>query len=176
MSGPLVPRLRRSPMAGAVLDGVNVASLALMGVVTWPRALGDRRRDDGPRGARERGVAVSLSRQPNVDRRGRGARRAGVGGDPIDASGASACLDQIRVLRVPRDVRARELARGNDAQLSLARVVQRRADEQAAIALAFVLGPNLGVEDREMIAELAICEDCRVLGAFDHEGLFDHVV
>ncbi len=34
-SGPLVPRLRRSPVAGAFLDGVNVASLALMVVVTW---------------------------------------------------------------------------------------------------------------------------------------------
>jgi chromate transporter len=33
-SGPLVPRLRASPMAGAFLDGVNVASLALMAVVT----------------------------------------------------------------------------------------------------------------------------------------------
>ena len=36
ISGPLVPRLRRSPLAGAVLDGVNVAALALMAVVTWP--------------------------------------------------------------------------------------------------------------------------------------------
>jgi chromate transporter len=35
LSGPLVPRLRRSPTAGAVLDGVNVASLALMAVVTF---------------------------------------------------------------------------------------------------------------------------------------------
>ena len=35
ISGPLVPRLRRSPFAGAFLDGVNVASLALMAVVTW---------------------------------------------------------------------------------------------------------------------------------------------
>ena len=34
VSGPLVPRLRRSPTAGAFLDGVNVASLALMAVVT----------------------------------------------------------------------------------------------------------------------------------------------
>ncbi len=34
LSGPLVPRLRRSPTAGAILDGVNVASLALMLVVT----------------------------------------------------------------------------------------------------------------------------------------------
>jgi chromate transporter len=34
ISGPLVPRLRRSPFAGAFLDGVNVASLALMAVVT----------------------------------------------------------------------------------------------------------------------------------------------
>jgi len=35
ISGPLVPRMRRSPLAGAFLDGVNVASLALMAVVTW---------------------------------------------------------------------------------------------------------------------------------------------
>ena len=35
LSGPLVPRLRRSPTASAVLDGVNVASLALMAVVSW---------------------------------------------------------------------------------------------------------------------------------------------
>ena len=34
LSGPLVPRLRASPTAGRVLDGVNVASLALMAVVT----------------------------------------------------------------------------------------------------------------------------------------------
>jgi chromate transporter len=33
ISGPLVPRIRRSPTAGAVLDGVNAASLALMGAV-----------------------------------------------------------------------------------------------------------------------------------------------
>jgi chromate transporter len=38
LSGPLVPRLRRSPTAGAVLDGVIVASLALMAVVTWELA------------------------------------------------------------------------------------------------------------------------------------------
>ena len=38
LSGPLVPRLRRSPTAGAVLDGVNVASLALMTVVSWQLA------------------------------------------------------------------------------------------------------------------------------------------
>lgn len=35
ISGPLVPRLRRSPLAGAFLDGLNVASMALMAVVTW---------------------------------------------------------------------------------------------------------------------------------------------
>jgi chromate transporter len=34
VSGPLVPRLRRSPLAGAFLDGVNVAALALMIAVT----------------------------------------------------------------------------------------------------------------------------------------------
>jgi chromate transporter len=35
VSGPLVPRLRRSPVAGDFLDGVIVASLAIMAVVTW---------------------------------------------------------------------------------------------------------------------------------------------
>jgi chromate transporter len=35
ISGPLVPRLRQSPLAGAVLDGVNVAALALITVATW---------------------------------------------------------------------------------------------------------------------------------------------
>src|ERR1700691_599736 len=35
VSGPLVPRIRKSKPAGAFLDGVNVASLALMAAVTW---------------------------------------------------------------------------------------------------------------------------------------------
>ena len=35
VAGPLVRRVRRSRMAGAFLDGVNVASLALMATVTW---------------------------------------------------------------------------------------------------------------------------------------------
>jgi chromate transporter len=35
VSGPLVPLIRRSPVAGAFLDGVNAASLSLMAVVTW---------------------------------------------------------------------------------------------------------------------------------------------
>ncbi len=34
-SGPLVPRIRRSKIAGAFLDGVNVVSLALMAEVSW---------------------------------------------------------------------------------------------------------------------------------------------
>jgi chromate transporter len=34
LSGPLLPRIRRSPSAGAVLDGVNAASVALMAVVS----------------------------------------------------------------------------------------------------------------------------------------------
>jgi chromate transporter len=34
LSAPLIPAMRRSPVAGAVLDGVNVASLALMAAVT----------------------------------------------------------------------------------------------------------------------------------------------
>ena len=38
LSGPLLPRLRHSPTARAFLDGVNVASLALMALVTWQLA------------------------------------------------------------------------------------------------------------------------------------------
>ncbi len=38
VSGPLVPRLRKSALTGAFLDGVNVAALALMAVVTWELA------------------------------------------------------------------------------------------------------------------------------------------
>ncbi len=34
-SGPLVPKLRSSRIAGALLDGVNAGSLGLMGAVTW---------------------------------------------------------------------------------------------------------------------------------------------
>lgn len=35
ISGPIVPRLRKSVIAGHILDGVNAGSLALMVVVTW---------------------------------------------------------------------------------------------------------------------------------------------
>jgi chromate transporter len=35
LTAPLIPRLRTSATAGAFLDGVNAASLALMAVVTW---------------------------------------------------------------------------------------------------------------------------------------------
>jgi chromate transporter len=35
ISGPLVPRIRRSPTAASVLDAINAASLALMAVVGW---------------------------------------------------------------------------------------------------------------------------------------------
>jgi chromate transporter len=35
LSGPLIPKLRSSPLAARFLDGLNVASLALMAVVTW---------------------------------------------------------------------------------------------------------------------------------------------
>jgi chromate transporter len=38
LSGPLLPRLRRSPTAGAFLDGVNAGSFALMVAVTWQLA------------------------------------------------------------------------------------------------------------------------------------------
>jgi chromate transporter len=35
ITGPLIPRMRRSPWLGAALDGVNVAAIALMVHVTW---------------------------------------------------------------------------------------------------------------------------------------------
>ena len=35
VSGPLIPKIRRSPLARAVLDGVVVGSLALIAVVAW---------------------------------------------------------------------------------------------------------------------------------------------
>ncbi len=35
ISGPIVPRLRKSRLAGYLLDGVNVGALALMVTVTW---------------------------------------------------------------------------------------------------------------------------------------------
>ena len=38
ISAPLIPKIRASRTAGSVLDGVNVASLALMAVVTWQLA------------------------------------------------------------------------------------------------------------------------------------------
>jgi len=38
ISGPLIPLIRRSATAGAFLDGVNVASLALMAAVSYQLA------------------------------------------------------------------------------------------------------------------------------------------
>ncbi len=35
LTAPLLPRIRRSPVAGAFLDGINVGALALMMFVTW---------------------------------------------------------------------------------------------------------------------------------------------
>ena len=35
IGGPLIPKIRRSPLAGAVLEGIVVGSLALMAVVAW---------------------------------------------------------------------------------------------------------------------------------------------
>ncbi len=35
LSKPVIPRLRNSPWAGSLLDGVNAASLGLMAAVTW---------------------------------------------------------------------------------------------------------------------------------------------
>jgi chromate transporter len=38
LSAPLIPKIRASRLAGAALDGINVASLALMALVTWQLA------------------------------------------------------------------------------------------------------------------------------------------
>ncbi len=38
VSAPLIPKIRASRTAAAILDGVNVASLALMAIVTWQLA------------------------------------------------------------------------------------------------------------------------------------------
>jgi len=38
LSAPLIPKMRASRVAGAALDGINVASLALMVLVTWQLA------------------------------------------------------------------------------------------------------------------------------------------
>ncbi len=59
-SGPLVPKLRASKAAGAFLDGVNVASLALMAVVT--AQLGRAAVVDPPTALLGLGAAVLLIR------------------------------------------------------------------------------------------------------------------
>ena len=60
LSGPLVPRLRRSAIASGFLDGVNVASIALMAVVTVQ--LGRAAIVDGPTLALAVAAAVLLIR------------------------------------------------------------------------------------------------------------------
>jgi chromate transporter len=57
---PLVPRLRRSPWAGAALDGVNVAALGLMAGVTYQ--LGRRAIVDIPTALLAVGAAAALVR------------------------------------------------------------------------------------------------------------------
>jgi chromate transporter len=60
LSGPVVPRMRQSRLAGAVLDGVNVASLALMAVVAI--ALGRAAIVDATTGIIALGSAAALVR------------------------------------------------------------------------------------------------------------------
>jgi chromate transporter len=40
ISNPFIPRLRRSPWLGSLLDGVNAAALGLMAAVTWQIGVG----------------------------------------------------------------------------------------------------------------------------------------
>jgi chromate transporter len=63
ISGPLVPRLRRSKAAGAFLDGVIVASLALMAVVAFE--LGRSALVDAPTIAIAAASALALARWKN---------------------------------------------------------------------------------------------------------------
>jgi chromate transporter len=58
VSSPLIPRFRKSAVAGAFLDGVIVASLALMAVVTWH--LGGGAVNDLPTALLSLGSAVLL--------------------------------------------------------------------------------------------------------------------
>jgi len=74
-SGPLVPRLRRSRLVGAFLDGINVASLALMAVSPGSSAGRARRLLDGGARADQRARADSVSGELDVAR----ARRSAVG-------------------------------------------------------------------------------------------------
>ena len=78
LSSPLVPRLRRSPWAGAFLDGANAASVALMAAVTWE--LGRAAVVDWLTGALALVAAVVLLRHAAqlrvARRRRRGRRRA----------------------------------------------------------------------------------------------------
>ena len=60
ISSPVIPLLRRSAIAGAFLDGVIVASLALMAVVTW--SLGRGAVIDLPTALLASGSAVLLIR------------------------------------------------------------------------------------------------------------------
>ena len=101
VSVPLLPRLRRSAVAGAFLDGVNVASLALMAVVTWQ--LGRAAVVDAPTvaaGRRQRGRCCSAagSTRPGwcwAARRSASSPRRRVGRDAAEpgwrASGAGGC-------------------------------------------------------------------------------------
>ena len=72
LSNPLIPRLRRSAWAGALLDGVNVASLGPDGRRLYPAGPRlPRRPADSFAGRRRRAAALSLQSQLHLaDRRG----------------------------------------------------------------------------------------------------------
>ena len=76
ISNPFIPRLRRSPWAAAILDGVNAVSLGLMAAVTVQLA---RRRAGRPADrracSRRRRLALSVPSQLGLDHPGWGGRR-----------------------------------------------------------------------------------------------------
>ena len=63
VSGPVVARLRRSGVAAAALDGVNMGALALMAAVTW--RLGRTALVDGWTVPHSRGRVLSLRYRVN---------------------------------------------------------------------------------------------------------------
>jgi chromate transporter len=71
ISGPLIPHIRRSPLAGAFLDGVNVGAWALMAAVTLflARRRGRRHHDDTRDNERVRADSLSDKFRVVGDRR-----------------------------------------------------------------------------------------------------------
>ncbi len=90
LGGALFPRLRKSPLAGAFLDGVNVAALALIAAAAW--SLGREalvEQVDLCHRPRQRLPVVSLSSEFGLVGARRGGARAGHGPELSDSQKAA---------------------------------------------------------------------------------------